>query len=165
MGLTLPGQLETLLNDLGFTWPEIDEERLLSLGHSWSAYGSRLQQISRDAQSAAEEVWSGNSGPAVERFKSRWEHEESPARVLSDGATAAHALGAVLMVCAAVVLALKVNVIVQLSILLAEIIEAVATAAVTFGASLLEIPVFKEIQQRIVNAIINEAINTILGAT
>jgi hypothetical protein len=164
MGMTLPGELERLLNDLGFTWPEIDEQRLFELGGAWSSYGTRLEKISADAQRAAEEVWSGNSGPAIEAFKSRWEHERSPAQILGKGATAGHALGAILMVCAAVVLALKINVIVQLTILLMEIIEAIATAPETFGASLLEIPVFKEIQQMIINAIINEAINTILGA-
>ena len=28
MGMTLPGTLERLLNDLGFTWPEVDEQDL-----------------------------------------------------------------------------------------------------------------------------------------
>jgi hypothetical protein len=55
-------------------------------------------------------------------------------------------------------------VIVQLTILAIEIIEALATAPETFGGSLLEIPVFKEIQQMFINAIINEVINAILGA-
>ncbi len=162
--MTLPGELERLLNDLGFNWPEIDEERLFELAQSWSAYGGHLEQISADAERAAQEVWSGNSGPAIEAFKSRWEHEKSPAQILKKGATAGHTLGAILMVCGAVVLALKINVIVQLTILLMEIIEALATVEVTFGASLLEIPVFKEIQQMVINAIINEAINAILGA-
>src|SRR4051812_11683257 len=110
--MTLPGELERLLNDLGFNWPEIDEERLFELGQSWTAYGSHLEQISGDAESAAEEVWTGNSGPAIEAFKARWEHEKSPAQILKKGATAGHALGAILMVCGGVVLALKINVIV-----------------------------------------------------
>lgn len=164
MGMTLPGELERLLNDLGFNWPEIDEQRLFELGSSWTSYGSKLQQISTDAERAAQEVWTGNSGGDIDAFRSRWEHEHSPSAVLKDGATAAHVLGAMLLVCAAVVLALKINVIVQLTILLMEILEALATAPETFGGSLLEIPVFKEIQQRIIGAIVNEAINTLLGA-
>ncbi len=168
MGMTLPGELERLLNDLGYNWPEIDEQRLFELGQSWTAYGGQLQQISGDAERAAQEVWSGNSGEAIDAFKARWEHEKSPSEILKKGATAGHTLGAVLMVCAAVVLALKINVIVQLTILLIEIIEALATAGPTFGASLLEIPVFKEIQgmiiNLIINLIINEAVNAILGA-
>jgi hypothetical protein len=164
MGMTLPGELERLLNDLGFNWPEIDEQRLFELGRSWTSYGTQLQQISADAERAAQEVWSGNSGAAIDAFKARWDHEKSPAQILKKGATAGHVLGAILMVCAAIVLALKINVIVQLTILLMEIIEAIATAPETFGASLAEIPVFKEIQQMIINGIINEAVNAILGA-
>lgn len=164
MGLTLPSELERLLNDLGFTWPEIDEQRLFVLGQAWTEYGSRLEQISGDAQSAAQEVWTGNSGAEIDAFKARWEHEKSPAEILKKGATAGHVLGAILMVCAAIVLGLKINVIVQLTILLIEILEAIATAPETFGASLLEIPVFKEIQQMIINAIVNEVVNAILGA-
>ena len=163
MGMTLPSELERLLNDLGFNWPEIDEQRLFELGQSWTAYGGRLEQIGGDAQRAAQQGWSGNSGAAIDAFKERWEDEQSPAEILHKGATAGHALGAILMVCAAIVLALKINVIIQLTILLIQIIQAIATAGPTFGASLAEIPVFKAIQQMIINLIINEAINAILG--
>lgn len=38
-----------------------------------------------------------------------------------------------------------------------------ATAAPTFGASLLEIPVFKELTSRIIGLIVNEAINAIMA--
>ena len=65
--------------------------------------------------------------------------------------------------CAGLVLGLKINTIVNLGILLAEIVEAMATAVPTFGASLAEIPVFKEIAQRIIGAIINEVVTAILG--
>jgi hypothetical protein len=61
------------------------------------------------------------------------------------------------------VLALKINVIVQLTILLIEIIQAIATAAPTFGASLLEIPVFKKITDMAINLIISQAMEAILG--
>lgn len=159
----LPGAVAGLLNDLGYTWPEVDEDKLFDMGQKWLAYGGRLEGISTDAQNAAAEVWTNNHGQAVDAFKARWEHEHSPASVLKDGGTAAYAFGGALFVCAAIVLALKINVIIQLITLLIEIIEAIATAAPTFGASLLEIPVFKEIQGRIINLLINEAMNQVLG--
>jgi hypothetical protein len=61
------------------------------------------------------------------------------------------------------VLALKINVIVQLIMLAIEIAEALATAAPTFGASLAEIPIFKEITQLIIDQLINLALNAVLG--
>jgi hypothetical protein len=72
-------------------------------------------------------------------------------------------VGAGLMVCAGIVLALKINVIVQLTMLVIEIAQAIATAVVTFGASLLEIPLFKEITQLIIDQLLNMAIDKVLG--
>lgn len=163
MGINLPGEVAGLLNDLGYTWPEVDEDKLFDMGRRWLDYGGKLEGISTQAQNSAAQVWNNNHGPAVDAFKAKWEHEHSPAAVLKDGGTAAYALGGALFVCALIVLILKINVIVQLIILLCEIIEALATAAPSFGASLLEIPVFKEIQSRIINLLINEAMNQVLG--
>jgi hypothetical protein len=72
-------------------------------------------------------------------------------------------VGALVMVCAAVVLTLKVWVIDQLVLLAAAVVEAIATAPITFGASLLEIPVFKEIADRIINLLISQAMQVLLG--
>jgi hypothetical protein len=58
---------------------------------------------------------------------------------------------------------LKVNVIAQLAWLLAAIVEAIATAEFTFGASLLEIPAFKKLADMAINFVINQAMQVILG--
>lgn len=68
-----------------------------------------------------------------------------------------------LMIAAGVVLALKIQVIVQLILLAIQIAQAIATAAVTFGASLLEIPIFKTITGFIVDQLINMAIEAVLN--
>jgi hypothetical protein len=72
-------------------------------------------------------------------------------------------IGGALFVCAAVVLALKINVIVQLTILAIEILEAIVTAPETFGASLLEIPVFKKLTDMLINLLISQAMEVVLG--
>jgi hypothetical protein len=163
MGLTLPGELETLLNDLGFTWPEVDETQLFALGSQWTNLGATLAEISRGTDAAARQVGVGNEGAAVDAFLAKWAGGNAPARVLADASSGVEMGGAAIMLCAGVVLALKVNTIANLAILAVEIAEAIATAVPTFGASLAEIPVFKEVTQRILNAIINEAVNTLLG--
>jgi hypothetical protein len=78
------------------------------------APGGKIQGIGADAQAAAQEVWTNNHGRAIDAFKTKWEHQNSPAAVLKDGAIAAYSLGAALFICAIVVLVLKINVIVQL---------------------------------------------------
>jgi hypothetical protein len=99
----------------------------------------------------------------VEAFQQAWGRDNAGHAVLDRGQLGAQAIGGALMVCAAAVLALKINVIVQLSLLLVEIIEAIATAEVTFGASLLEIPVFKKLTDMAINFLINQAMAVVLG--
>ena len=91
------------------------------------------------------------------------QHPSSPLSVLGDASTGVEVVGAAMYAGAGVVLGLKINTMVNLITLLCEIISAIAEAAPTFGASLAEIPVFKEITNRIINAIVNEACNAILA--
>ena len=163
MGLQLPGELVTLLQDLGYNWPEADEQKLFELAMAWTEFAPRLDPIADQLDAAARRVWTDNSGDAVSAFRDKWTADGAPLASLRDAATGAEVVGPVLVVVAAVVLALKINVIVQLTLLAIEIIEAIATAAPTFGASLLEIPVFKEITNRLVNLVISLATEAILG--
>ena len=152
MGITLPGELERLLNDLGFTWPEVDEQDLFTVGQS--------HQLT---MTAAQKLMANNQADALNAFHDKFQSHNSPASVLGDATTGVEAVGAAMFACAGLVLGLKINTIVNLVILACEIAEAIATAVPTFGASLAEIPVFKEIAERIVNAIINEVIMAILS--
>jgi hypothetical protein len=163
MGLELPGALETLLNDLGFTWPEVDETQLFQVGSQWTGLGGNLAQVQQSADTAASQISAANQGDAVEAFLAKWSGGNAPSRVVADAANGVQMGGAAIMMCAGLVLALKVNTIVNLTILAAEIAEAIATAVPTFGASLAEIPVFKEVTQRVINAVINEAVNQIMS--
>jgi hypothetical protein len=163
MGLQLPGELAHLLNELGYVWPNVDEQKLLELGHTWMRFASTVEDIHADAGAAAGRVWSDNTAAAAEAFAQAWGREDAAAVVLDRGHLGAQAIGGALLVCAAAVLALKVNVIAQLAWLLAAIVEAIATAEFTFGASLLEIPAFKKLADMAINFVINQAMQVILG--
>lgn len=163
MGLTLPGGLATLLNDLGYTWPNVDETGLLGMGGSWTSYAGDVKQAPEQAHGHATQVWSGNEGKAIDAFQRAWNHPQSPRANLLDASTGSLGIGVGLMVCAGVVIALKINVIVQLVELAIEIASAIAEAVPTFGASLLEIPVFKEITGMLINLCVNLTLNAIMG--
>jgi hypothetical protein len=163
VGLSLDPTLERLLNDLGFTWPEVDESELMSLGSAWVGFGSQVGAVAQTARTATAQLTSANQGQAMDAFSAAWSRESSPDKVLSDATTGVEVGGAAILLCAGVVLALKINTLVNLTILAFEIAEAIATAAPTFGASLAEIPVFKEVTNRVIGAIINEAIMAIMG--
>jgi hypothetical protein len=163
MGLQLPGELISLLGMLGYNWPEGDEEGVFNLGHSWVGFSGDFTDPLGDSASHAQRVWSENQGEGIEAFRNAWAGSDSPKTNLEDGTTAATMIGAGLFVCAGIVLALKVNVIVQLISLAIEIAQAIATAVVTFGASLAEIPIFKEITSLFIDQLINLALDAVLG--
>ncbi len=156
--------LERLLNDVGYQWPEVDEDKLLALGHAWTEFSGTVAQHAQQAHGHAQQVWAANTGQSVDAFEHKWNAQQQPHHNLRVAQQAGAAAGVGMMAAAGIVLALKVNTMVQLTMLAAEIIEAVATAPETFGASLLEIPVFKEITGMIINGIINEGVNALMSA-
>jgi hypothetical protein len=163
MGMQLPGELATLLQDMGYNWPKSDEEKLFNMGGGWLDFTGKVDQPVSDANSHATRVWSEHKGDGVQAFQTKWNDKNAPHTNLLDGKTGGTIIGAGLMICSGIVLALKINVIVQLVQLAIEIFQAFATAPETFGASLAEIPVFKEITSRLVNLCISLAMNAVLG--
>jgi hypothetical protein len=164
MGLQLPGELIELLSLLGYNWPQADEEKLYQMGQVWTEFSGQIHATVGELEPAAAGVWTQNAGGDVQAFQAAWTHEDGPSKVLQDGATAATLTGIGLMICAAIVLALKINIIVQLTILAVEIAEALATAAATFGASLLEIPVFQQLARTIIENLMQQVIFQLLDA-
>lgn len=164
MGMQLPGELIGLLGMLGYTWPEADETKLFELGNTWTEFAGRLNGFTGTADAAAQRVWTENRGEEFEAFRAAWTGEDSAVENLRTAANSCLATGIGLFIAAAVVLALKINVIVQLILLAIQIAQAIATAPVTFGASLAEIPIFKEIAGFVIDMLIDQAIGALLGS-
>jgi hypothetical protein len=162
-GLQLPAELATLLNDVGYIWPNCDETGLIELGQKWITLGDSLRDLGQQARTAVGTAVSNNSGMAIDAFQAKWNSGKSAPTVLDQAAGGAPVVGAVLFVCAGVVLALKIVVIVQLTILLIDIITAIAEAPETFGGSLLQVPVVKKLCGMAINFAINEALSMVLG--
>ena len=98
MGLQLPGALVTLLQDLGYNWPEADEEKLYDLGSMWMDFAPRLQPLADQVESGAQRVWTDNHGDAVDAFKAKWSAGDAPLASLKDSVTGAEMVGPLLMV-------------------------------------------------------------------
>jgi hypothetical protein len=164
MSLELPGELRSLLGVLGYTWPEADEDKLFEMGQVWLRFATTLDTLTTSAQSGATPVWSTNTGADIAAFQQWWTNEDSPLASMRDGMPAAVLTGTGLIICGTIVLALKVAVIVQLTILAIEIAQAIATATVTVGASLAEIPIFQQLTRVAVGALFDQVISTLLEA-
>ena len=164
MGMTLPSELGSLLNLLGYKWPEGDEQKIFEMGQRWSDFGGTLNEVAQAGDQAASVVWSGNTGANIDAFASHWKDNDGPARILRDGGTAASLVGTGMTICAGIMLVLKVNVIVQLTTLAIQIMQAMAAAVATFGASLSEIPIFQQITREIVSELIQQVISRLANA-
>ncbi len=163
MGLQLPSELAGLLSMLGYDWPESDEESLFNLAGEWTGMADQISGRIESLNSAAATLLENNVGKEIEAFQSEWDDEESAVRNIADAADPTNFISIGLMVAAGVVLALKVQVIVQLVMLAIQIAQAIATAAVTFGASLAQIPIFKIITGIIVDQLIGMALDVVLN--
>jgi hypothetical protein len=163
MGMQLPSDLISVLSVLGFSWPEGDEEKLFELGQVWLRFAGTLRGQTEAASGQAQEVWQVNLADSAAAFEKAWQSANGPINNLNDAATTVELVGAGLMVCAGIILALKISVIAQLVILVIEIAQAIATAVVTAGASLLEIPIFRELTKIILDQLLDQALNKVLG--
>ncbi|GAA2136410.1 hypothetical protein [Glycomyces algeriensis] len=163
MGMDLPGELIGLLGMLGYEWPESDEESLFNLAGEWTGMADKITERVESLQSAARTLLESNSGAHIDAFQREWEAEESSPAALAESADPAYILNIGLIAMAGIVLALKVQVIVQLVILAAQIVWAIATAPVTFGVSLAQIPIFKQITGFIIDQLMGMATNRVLN--
>lgn len=164
MGLQLPGELVSLLQILGYNWPQADEEKLFQMGQRWMNFSGTVNEVVGQGDSTAARVWQQNAGKDITAFTEHWQNEEGPSKVLAESSTAATLVGTGMTIISAIVLALKVQVIAQLVILAIQIAQAIATAVVTFGASLAEIPIFQMISRKFVGILIDQVINQLLSA-
>lgn len=158
MVINLPPELGEVLNILGFDWPMSNEDQLFEMGQEWmnvaGQIGDKLQEAAQDAQ----RTWTENTGDSVEAFREWWEAEDSPAEALSTAVTGANLGGAALMICAGIVLALKIAVIVQLVLLAIQIAAAIAAAAATLGIASAALPAIYALGRKIIGDIIQEVI-------
>lgn len=163
MGLMLPSELVFLLQELGYDWPEGDESKLFELGGVWTELGNKIPTLVGDLDKAVAHLKDHNQGSDVDAFVAKWEDGESPLRNIADIPDPNMLVSIGTMIAAGVVLALKIQVIVQLIMLAIQIFQAIATAGPTLGASLAQIPIFKVITGLIIDQLINVAIEAVLN--
>ncbi|MFF5479643.1 PE-PGRS family protein [Streptomyces sp. NPDC012935] len=138
MSLTLPGELVWVLDLLGYSWPEADEEALHQVAETWRAFGKELEEIQADGEGFARIVLAGSFGSAIEGFTKDWgayTGANGEDRYIPDARTACEVIAFAFDAAAVAVLTAKLAVIVQLVALAIEIIAAQAAAPFTFGLS------------------------------
>ena len=130
MTIQLPGELVWALQQLGFDWPDSDEDKLAQMGQAWTAFATTLNGLVADAEKYARAVWTDNNGLPITAFQQSWSGPQGPMTNLRDGAEAAAAIGAALNAAAAIVVALKLKIIAEVA-MFARVCAIAAAAAKT----------------------------------
>jgi Skp family chaperone for outer membrane proteins len=158
MGLELPSELTEPLGWIGLTWPQADEVKLFEDGQVWIEFGEYVNSLTKGTDNVAKDVWTTHQGEPFEAFQRFWMADDGPERRLSEDAVGAELTGAALIVFAGVTLAMKIAFIVQLIQLIIEVAQAIASAFVSFGATMAEVPGFiaatKVICKRLVEQVV-----------
>ncbi|MEV6949201.1 PE-PGRS family protein [Streptomyces sp. NPDC051172] len=138
MSLTLPSELVWVLDLLGYSWPEADEQALHDVAEAWRAFGRDLETIQTEGEGFARTVVASNAGTAVDEFTKGWgayTGSNGQDRYIPDAKTACEVIALAFDAAAIAVLTAKLAVIAQLIALAVEIIAAQASAPFTFGLS------------------------------
>lgn len=158
-----PAGLGKFMNMAGRQWPMSDEAKLLKMGLAWLGLSGDMGRLADGADAHAVGAWSAQQGNGIEAARAEWDAANSPHKNLLDGMTGADIVGLGLMICAAIVLVLKVNFIVQLIQLAIQLFQAMAAAPGTLGASSLQIPILQEITGRLLDLCVTMAMNGVMG--
>ncbi len=134
--MQLPGELIDVLSYLGMTWPEADEELLKERGDHWMAFGEAGDGQRTLANDAVAAMLATNQSRGLDRFSDTWDRVGGDWGHLNGSTVTAEAVAVAYYACAALVLAMKLAVIVQLVALAVVIAAAVAASFFTLGASL-----------------------------
>jgi hypothetical protein len=165
MTIQLPPSLASALSQIGFDWPDADEDKLNDMGRAWNTFAGTLRGLIGEAEKHAQVVWQGNTGAAVEAFQKSWSGPEAPLANLKDAADAAALIAAGLGVAASVVVALKLKFIAELTTF-ARVLYAAAMAAKTpwtAAAAIAAVLIAKYVCTQAIEAAIEYAIERLLN--
>ncbi|WP_435838259.1 DUF6531 domain-containing protein [Streptomyces chrestomyceticus] len=134
MGVVLPGWAEEILDIIGVSWPNVDEDDYREMATAMREFAGDINDGAGQAHEAVQAlVSSAGGGQAAEALNAHWGKVNGThlTKLAHCGELAATALDGV----AVLIEGAKLGAIVQLGILAAEVIAAQAAAPFTFGLS------------------------------
>jgi hypothetical protein len=135
VGVVLPSELDAALDLIGISWPNVDEDDYRDMAQAMREFADDVDDGAADAHAAISDLLGTNEGLAVQALEKHWSMVKGThlTNLAEAGRMAATALDGV----AVLIEGAKLAAIVQLGILAAEIVAAIAAAPVTLGLSTL----------------------------
>ena len=133
MGMTIPGELDFVLDLLGYEWPNVDEDAVRDAAHLLRGLESDLRSTLDQLEVRVNELGDGAKAKSTNALIRAWTENRS---ANMDGLLdALPEVATGIDVAADAIVGLKVKVIAELTITAAQIAAAAATAVVTAGLS------------------------------
>lgn len=133
MGMTIPAELDFVLDMLGYDWPNVDEDAVREAAQLLRGLESDLRSTLDDVEIRINELGDGAKAQSTNALIRAWTENRSANMDRILDALPGVATGIDLL--ADAIVALKVKVIAELTITAAQIAEAAATAVFTLGIS------------------------------
>ncbi|MEV1019984.1 DUF6531 domain-containing protein [Streptomyces sp. NPDC050264] len=160
MGYTIPGWLDELLEVVGISFPNVDEDDYREMATAMREFAEQFESHGGDAHKAVTRILSSSDGWAVDAFEKHWDQvrtghlEKLPelARLLADACD----------VLADIIFGMKTKAEIELGVLAATIAAAVATAVLTAGLSMLAVAGEMTAVRVIIKRLVDEAVDRIV---
>ena len=149
----MPHHLALVMNFLGFAWPEIDEDGMRDAGTAFRSYARDLSvMVSTTDRKLTRDLADVCDAQAYAAMAQRWcEQTKSHVDTVVEGCDM---MGRALQIAAEGVIAMKLAVIAQLEVALAEFLADQAAAVFTLGIAEAALPLLYAVQNRIINGIV-----------
>jgi len=159
VGVVLPNELVWVLGAIGVTWPNIDEDELRHAGDEFRKLSADLSAHKSGAMAEIEQMLGVNSSESLKVFQALW--EKVVKGHLSDLEEGLGILAGAMDTCAVIVEGMKVAAIAELVAFAAETAADVAASVATFGIAAAGEVALEIATQKIVNGIIQQAIDQV----
>nr|WP_067071337.1 hypothetical protein [Carbonactinospora thermoautotrophica] len=154
MSLMLPGELVFVLDLLGFTWPQANEDKLEDCARAWRDFADEVEHVLADADRVARAVVAENHGASIAAFEAYWPRLGGGSGQLREAADAARLVAEVLEGFAEAVRWAKRLVLAQLVACAASLAAGPLSAAAQQGFRLAIRKALDELLERVVTSLL-----------
>ncbi|MFJ8043912.1 hypothetical protein ACIRBX_25770 [Kitasatospora sp. NPDC096147] len=161
MAIELPGELVWVMDLIGFNWPEVNEDKVREFADQVRRFATDIDGTHQTATSVIRQMAEHYQADSYQRLVDRWTAMSSDH--MDELVQICNASAIVLDVAADAIVAAKIAVITQLGIAAAELAAATAASVATLGVAAAAEVALIEVQKRIINAILREVEEQVIG--
>ncbi|MEU9131665.1 hypothetical protein AB0D08_26740 [Kitasatospora sp. NPDC048540] len=161
MAIELPGEFVWVMNLIGLNWPQVNEDEVREFADHIRDFASNIDSTHMAVSETIRQMGEAYQAASYEVLVQRW------AAMSSDHMTeiveVCHAAGTVLDVAADAIVAAKLAVIAELGVMAVEFVATQAAAVATLGAAEAAEALLIEATKRVVNALLQQLEDQIIG--